>query len=257
MRTDSTRSAAGGLARFSTTQWTVILSSARKGDEAHARAALGQLCRIYWRPIFAFIRRRGYSQHGAQDLTQDFFVMVLEGNLLQRADPAKGRFRGLLLMALRRFLADAQRITGRQKNGSQLTFVAWDDWLSHEPSHLMLSAHAMSSWPAEQVFDLRWAATVAERALSQLREECERRERRRAFEVLSGALTAHRCDISYAEMARALGVAEHVVKRVLYQMRKRYRELLRNEIALTVADESEVDDELRYLCAALARVQQQ
>ncbi|HEX4666882.1 MAG TPA: hypothetical protein VH207_09790 [Chthoniobacterales bacterium] len=238
--------------RFHTTHWSLILASVdARSDDGKAGEALAQICRIYWRPVFAFVCRKGYPVPDAQDLTQDFFVMVLKGKLLERADRNRGRFRSLMLAALQHFLLDAHDKRKARKRGGNLKFVAWDEWMAEAPSQLSVPMAAIKEWPAETVFDVRWAATMAERALRQLREECESHGRRRVFDALSGALTAEREDISYAALARELGVEESGIKRLLHQMRLRYRQLLRAEVAATIDDPAEVDDELRYLCSAL------
>jgi RNA polymerase sigma factor (sigma-70 family) len=239
--------------RFKTTRWSVILASAdaQTGDQKAAEA-LAQLCRTYWRPIFAFVARRVHSQEDAEDLTQEFFVKVLKGDLLRRADPERGRFRSLLLKAVKGFLNDAQDRARRRKRGGEAKFISWDEWMAEAPSHLMLPIAAEKSWPAEKVFDVRWAATVAEQALRRLQEECEAHKRPRVFDVLSGALTADRSDITYEPLARELAVKPAEVKTLLHRLRQRYRELLRAEIAETVADPADVDEEVRYLVAALA-----
>jgi RNA polymerase sigma factor (sigma-70 family) len=239
--------------RFSTTRWSVVLScaDAESGNEL-ARKALSQLCKTYWRPIFAFICRRGYSIADAQDLTQDFFLMVLEGSLLQRADPARGRFRSLLLRALQNFLIDKAAKKNARKRGGHMQFVSWDEWMAEAPSQLSISGHGAENWSAEKIYDVRWAATVVEHALRRLGEECEDRGRRRVFDVLSSYLAADRQDVSYANLSKTLGVPETAVKRLVHQMRRRYRELLREEVARTVEKWEEVDEELRYLCATLA-----
>ena len=216
------------------------------------RTALAELCQLYWRPIFAFICRCGHSTTDAQDLTQDFFVAVLEGNLLQSADPERGRFRSLLLKSLQNFLIDAHQKHCTKKRGGDLEFVSWDDWMAEAPSHLSLSKQAVDSSTPERLFDIRWAATVVERALARLHEECAAQGRRRVFDGLSGCLAADRADVSYAELAAGLGVTEPDVKRLLHQLRVRFRTLLREEVAQTVETDSDVEDEIRHLCAALA-----
>src|SRR5207247_11046602 len=135
------------------------------GGEAMARKALTELCRTYWRPIFSFISRRGYSVPDAQDLTQDFFLMVLEGNILKRADPSRGRFRSLLVKALQNFLADDTIRKRARKRGGDMKFVSWDEWMAEAPSHLTISSQEAETWPPERIFDVRWAATAAEHAL--------------------------------------------------------------------------------------------
>jgi RNA polymerase sigma factor (sigma-70 family) len=243
--------------RFGTTRWSVVLSCADSGaTSGTARDALAQLCQTYWRPIFAFICRRGYSVTDAQDLTQDFFLMMLEGKLLSRADPQRGKFRSYLLKALNDFLGDAWDKRRAKKRGGDAQFVSWDDWMAEAPSQLSISQHALESWTAEQLFDLRWAATVVERALRRLAEECESHGRRRVFDALSSSLGAERSDVSYVDLGKRLGVPETTVKRLLHEMRERYRALLREEVSDTVEKPDSIDDEVRYLCAALAAGQE-
>jgi RNA polymerase sigma factor (sigma-70 family) len=239
--------------RFSTTRWSVVLACADSaaGEEA-SRKALADLCKIYWRPIFAFICRRGYSVPDAQDLTQDFLLMVLEGDLLKRADPSRGRFRSLLLKAVQNFLVDDSIRKRARKRGGEMKFVSWDEWMAEAPSHLAITSHNAETWPPEKIFDVRWAATAVEHALRRLGEECEARGRRRVFDVLSDCLAAEREDISYPKFAKSLGVPEPSVKRLVHQLRQRYRTLLRDEVAQTVEKPEDVDEELRYLCAVLA-----
>jgi len=239
--------------RFATTRWSVVLASAgSQGEEQKAREALNQLCESYWRPVFAFICRHGHSTTDAQDLAQDFFLMVLEGNLLKLADPHRGRFRALLLKSLENFLRESARTGRARKRGGNVHFISWDDWMAAAPSRFSISPLALESWSPERLFDLRWAATVTERALRRLREECEAKGRLRVFDSLSSCLGAERTDISYSSIAATLGIDETTVKKLLHLLRQRYRDLLRGEVAETVADPAEIDDEIRYLCAALA-----
>jgi RNA polymerase sigma-70 factor (ECF subfamily) len=244
---------AGQHGAFATTRWSIILSSANsQSGEAKARDALAELCRTYWRPIFAFTCRRGYTVEEAEDLTQDFFVMILETNWLEHADPNRGRFRSLLLRTLQNFVGHAAEKRLAQKRGGKVKFVSWDDWMAEAPSHLSISAQALESWSPERVFDLRWAATVVEHALLHLREECEGKGRLRVFDVMSSYLTAERSDVSYATLGLSLGIAETAVKKLLFRMRERFRELLRDEVAHTVENQADIDGEIRHLCAALA-----
>ena len=248
-------STAGGRSpeRFATTRWSVVLSCADPNiGEGAAREALAELCKTYWRPVFAFISRHGRSIPDAQDLTQDFLVHVLEGSLLKRADPSRGRFRSLLLKALQNFLFDDIDKKRAQKRGGNAEFVSWDDWMAEAPSQLTVSARALESWPAERLFDLRWAATVVEQALRRLREECESQGKLRAFEALRPCLGAERDDVSYSTLAQTLAVPEATVKRLVHRLRQRYRTLLREEVAETVADPADIDDEIRHLCGVLA-----
>jgi RNA polymerase sigma factor (sigma-70 family) len=238
---------------FATTRWTLILSAANsENEEQKTRHALAEVCRTYWRPIFSFVCRRGYSTEDAQDLTQDYFVMILESNWLQHADPNRGRFRSLLLRSLQNFLNNAAEKNHARKRGGDVEFVSWDDWMAEAPPQLSISAEAQESLPPERLFDLHWAATVVEQALRRLREECESKGRLRLFDALSVHLTAERADVSYANLSATLGVADTVVKKQLHNMRQRYRWLLRDQVAHTVENPTDVEDEIRHLCAALA-----
>jgi RNA polymerase sigma-70 factor (ECF subfamily) len=204
------------------------------GGTQKMHTALAELCKIYWRPVFAFIRRLGHSPQDAQDLTQDFFVMVLKGQLLQRANPARGRFVRWCSKRWRTFCAMRKRSVRARKRGGDVQFVSWDDWMSEAPSHFSISQQESDRWSAERIFDVRWAATVVERALSRLGEECEKRGRRRVFDMLSPCLAAERNNVSYSKFSKTLGIPEASVKRLVHQMRVRYRELLREEVGLTV-----------------------
>ncbi len=244
---------AGEPRQFATTRWSLILSAAHSdSEEQKARDALEELCRIYWRPAFVFVCRRGYSTEDAQDLTQDFFLKILEPNWLQRADVNRGRFRTLLLTSLQNFLVNAAEKARTRKRGGGMEFISWDDWMAEAPSQLSISAQALDSLPPEPLFDLRWATTVVEQALRRLREECEGKDRLRLFYALSRHLIEERDEVSYAKLSAALGVTESAVKSLMHAMRQRYRCLLRDEVAHTVENPADIQDEIRYLCAALA-----
>src|SRR6476659_2234049 len=182
MNSDVGKEGAGEPRAFVTTRWSLVLSAAKSGSgKGNAEDALAELCRTYWRPIFSFVCRRGYSTQDAQDLTQDFFVMILERNWLEHADPNRGRFRSLLLKSLQNFLINAAERTHTRKRGGDVNFVSWDDWIAEARSQLSISAQALDSLPPEQLFDLRWALTVVEQALRRLREECEGKGKLRLF----------------------------------------------------------------------------
>src|SRR5207247_656089 len=154
---------AGEPREFVTTRWSLILSAAKLGREEHgARDAIAELCRTYWRPIFSFVRARGYSIEDAQDLTQDFFVTIVRDNWLQHADRNRGRFRSLLLRSLQNFLINATEKTNARKRGGDVDFVSWDDWIRETPSPLSFPGRALASLPPERLFDLAWATTVVE-----------------------------------------------------------------------------------------------
>jgi len=244
----------GGKPReFVTTRWSLILSAANLGsEEQKARNALAELCRTYWRPIFSFVSGLGYSIEDAQDLTQDFFVIMLKDNWLQHADRNRGRFRSLLLRSLQNFLINAAEKSHARKRGGGAEFISWDDWMAEAASQLSLSAQVLKSLPPERLFDLAWATTVVEHALQRLREECESKGKLWLFQALSSHLTDERDEVSYAKLSAELRMAETAVKKQLHNMRQRYRSLLREEVSQTVEDPADVDDEIRYLCASLA-----
>jgi len=240
------------LTHFATTRWSLIRSGLVAGVRNDANEGLAQLCQIYWHPIFRFICRRGYSEPDAQDLTQDFFLVILEGAILHTANPARGRFRSLLIKSLKNFLIDAQVKRRTRKRGGDLQFVSWEKWMANVPCQLSVSGQALETSPPEASFDSSWAEAIAEEALRRLRTECESKGRRRVYEVLNCYLTSERGDISYQDLSATLGVPESSVKGLLHEFRKRYRGLLREEVAKTVESEVDVDDEIRYLCATLS-----
>ena len=242
----------GALTHFVTTRWSLIRQRGARSRRSKVDPGLAQLCQIYWRPIFTYIYRQGYSAHDAQDLTQDFFITIMEGNFLRTADPKRGRFRSLLLRSLTNFLIDATEKRRRHKRGGRIQFVSWDNWMADAPAQLCLPAAKVESAPPEVLFDAGWAAAIAEEALRRLRLECESKGRRRVYKVLHPFLTAERNDTCYDGLSRLLGVPEQSVKSLLHHFRNRYRALLREEIAKTVESETNVDDEIRYLCAILS-----
>lgn len=242
----------GGMP-FAPTHWTVVFLSAKNGaaPQNGADDALASLCQAYWPPLYTFVRRRGYGQADAQDLTQDFFVAITRGRLLQIADPQRGRFRSLLLVALQNFLADRVSARTTLKRGGHLTFLSWENWM-RSSIDLPIPHGAIDVWPDDRLFDAGWAASVAAEALRQLRVDYESTGRREIFAVLSPHLTDDRTDISYVALGARLSVTTDVVKRLLRQVRVRYRAHIRAEVAATVLNAGDVEDELRYLCAALS-----
>lgn len=252
MRDSSAVESPGALTHFVTTQWSLIRQRWSPGERSEVDPGLAQLCQIYWRPIFTFVYRRGYPAADAQDLTQDFFLMIMEGSFLQSADPKRGRFRSLLLRSLKNFLIDDSVKRRRQKRGGQIQFVSWDKWMGDAPAQLSLSPMAVANSPPEALFDAAWAASIAEEALRRLRVECESKGRRRVYSVLHPYLVSDRSEICYDKLSRDLGVPQLSVKSLLHHFRIRYRALLREEVAKTVESEADADDEIRYLCATLS-----
>ena len=223
----------------------VLACADSAAGEETARKALGELCKTYWRPIFAFICRRGYSVPDAQDLTQDFLLMVLEGDLLKRANPARGRFRSLLLKALQNSLTDDTiRKRARKRGGGALVpleFSSGEERYQREPAH---------DETPERIFQRRWALAVLDRVVERLRNEFVRHGRPEHFQRLKVFLLGQ-TDAPYAALAREMNTSEGALKVAIHRLRKRYRELFRQEIADTVADPAEVESELRFLAAVL------
>ena len=235
-----------GPSQFPTTRWTLVVAA---GDphRKEARSALVYLCENYWYPLYAYLRRRGYSADEAQDLTQDFFVRVLEGRYLDRADPEKGRFRSFILTSLKFFVADEEdRQRARKRGGGTvvpLEFSSGEERYQREPAH---------DETPERIFERRWALTVLDRVVEKLRNEFVHHGHLEHFERLKVFLLGQ-SDAPYAALARQMDTSEGAIKVAIHRLRKRYRELVRQEIADTVADPAEVESELRYLAAVLTR----
>ena len=233
--------------RFAATHWSVVLA-AKGGDSTRARAALETLCRTYWYPLYAFARRMGQSPHDAEDTVQGFFAICLEKNYLAAAEQAKGRFRSFLLLALKRFLAKERDKSRACKRGGGQRPIALDG-LSAEQRYALEPAEQFS---ADRLFERRWALTLLEKVLSRLREELAAAGRLGAFEQLKEFLLADGRGTPYKELAAQLGTSEGAVKVGVHRLRQRYRELLEEEIANTVASPEEVEEERRYLLAVLS-----
>jgi RNA polymerase sigma-70 factor (ECF subfamily) len=236
-------------AAFALTHWSVVLTAGgNESDSVRVRDALEKLCRAYWFPIYAFVRRCGHSPHDAQDLTQEFFARLLGKNYLAGVDRARGRFRSFLLGAVKHFLANEWDKARAQKRGGGKSPVPID-FSSAETS---FGVEPADQWTAEKIFDRRWALALLEQVLRRLREEHVRDGKEKLFEQLKPTLTEASRSISYAEIATRLGSSEGAVKVAVHRLRQRYRELLRAEIAETVASAADVEDEIRNLFAALA-----
>jgi RNA polymerase sigma factor (sigma-70 family) len=228
--------------RFGTTQWTVVLQAGRGADEA-----LMKLCQTYWSPLYAFIRRRGHAVHEAQDLTQAFFVHVLEHQALVNVAPTKGRFRSFLLVALKHFLDNEWNKAHAQKRGGGQVIVSWDDLKPEEREFVEPRDDATP----EKAFNRRWALTLLERVMNQLRTECVAAKKGELFEKLRGYLTGEISEKSYQQLATELNMTEGAVKVTIHRLRRRFGELLRTQISRTVDGPDTIDDEIRQLFAAL------
>ena len=237
-----------GPREFATTHWSLVVAA--KPDEASqtfARKALEELCRAYWYPLYAFVRYRGYSSDDAQDLTQSFFARIIETGGLASADPERGRFRSYLLGAMKHFLANQWHRDRAQKRGGGVTFLALD---ALDPESRYLLEPAQSTDP-DACFDREWAQESIARAMEALRAESQASGKGQLFEALQTSLIGE--EPARSETAARLGMTVGAVKVAVFRLRQRYRELLRAEIAETVSDPSDIDDEMRQLVAALRR----
>jgi len=232
---------------FVTTRWTVVLKAGRN-DTPRAQDALARLCETYWYPLYAHVRRRGHSAEDAQDLTQEFFARLLEHHWVGDADRAKGRFRTFLLTALSRFLANEWDRAQSQKRGGGAAPLPLDTAVAES----RYCADAGTSMAPDRLYDRQWAMTLLDQALTRLGAEHEQSGKAAEFAVLSSALTAERGDIPYATLASQLGASETAARQAVHRLRKRFREVFRDEIAQTVAAPEEVEEETRHLLAALA-----
>lgn len=222
--------------------------AAGRSHSTQAGAALENLCQAYWYPLYAFVRRLGRSPHDAQDLVQSFFAACIEKNYLAGASQEKGRFRSFLLLALKRFLANEWDKARAQKRGGKQTALSLDS-LTAEERYALEPVERLSP---DKLFDRRWAMTVLENVLKRLREEQADSGRIVAFEQLKECLTSSGRGTPYAELAARLGVSEAAVKVSVHRLRQRYRKILEEEIANTVASPSDIQEERRHLLEALS-----
>lgn len=233
--------------RFATTSWTQVLA-AREGASTESRQALEGLCRVYWYPLYAFVRRQGHDAEDSRDLTQAYFAEMLEKGYLEDYDPERGRFRVFLAASMRHFLSKQRERARAWKRGGRAEVISLDAGEVEGRYRL----EPQDRLTPEQIFERRWALTVLERALGRLRREQEDSDRGREFQVLEGYLTGDKSRASYREVAAELGTSEGAVKMAIHRLRQRFGQLLRSEIADTVASPAEVDDEVRYLLGVVA-----
>lgn len=222
------------------------MRAARGRDTRQRNVALEQLCRTYWQPLYAYVRRRGNDPADAQDLTQEFFARLLAGESLDKIAPEKGRFRAFLLAAVKHFLANAHDRRMAARRGGGAAHLSLDT----EEAEMRYQHAAPGALQPDRLFDRQWALTVLERALDRLRGEHNTPEKLRLFEGLKGALSADAVAVGYAALGRQLGMSEGAVKVAVHRLRKRYREMLKAEIADTVENPHQVAEELRSLMAA-------
>jgi RNA polymerase sigma-70 factor (ECF subfamily) len=231
---------------FTTTHWSVILLAGGAASNA-ADAALEQLCRTYWYPLYAYVRRQGHSESDAQDLTQSFFARLLERKYLRLADRNQGHFRTFLLTSLKHFLINEWKKENREKRGAGQRSLSLDE----EMAESRFAAEPAIAQPADTLYDRGWAAVLLERALAALKAEFERSGKLDLFERLKVFVWGDKRALSYAEMAVQLNMTEGAVKVAVHRLRQRYGDLLRAEVAQTVSTPDEVNEELRYLISVV------
>jgi RNA polymerase sigma factor (sigma-70 family) len=234
----------GGVA-FTTTHWSVVLEA--QGESPAAQEALEKLCRTYWRPIFAFLRRQGLPPEEAEDITQGFFAQLLERRKFSALRKEKGRLRSFLLGALKYFVADEQRRAMAIKRGSGLRLIPLEELRAGE----RIDMEPSDPMTAEMIYERRWALTVLERVLSRLKDEYVAAGNAALFDALKELLPDEPGSPSQAEIATQLGMTENAVRQAFYRFRQRYQSLLREEIANTVATPGDIEDELRHLIAVI------
>jgi RNA polymerase sigma factor (sigma-70 family) len=243
---DAPHSAPGGE-WFASTHWSVVLA-AKEGSSQTASEALEELCRTYWPPLYAFIRREGHDEAEAKDLTQEFFLRLIDREFLQHLRHQRGKFRSFLLTFLKHFLMEQRGKAQTQKRGGGMTIISID-YLAEQGSFLH---EAVDRFSPDQVFERRWAQTVFQVALNRLQEEYVQNGRGPFFDLLKEFQPRETGAPSYAEIATRFEMTEAAVKSAVQRMRQRHREILREEIANTVANPHEIDDEIRHLREVLS-----
>jgi RNA polymerase sigma-70 factor (ECF subfamily) len=232
---------------FATTRWTVVLAAGQQKSPL-VDMALEDLCRTYWYPLYAYVRHHGHSKEDAEDLTQAFFARFLEKNYLEGLRSEKGKFRAFLLAALKHFLANEWDRAGRQKRGGGMTPISLD-WQDADTRYHVEPADHLSP---DKLYDRAWAVTLLERVIVRLRDESSGEGKAKLFEALKPFLMVGKSAIPYPQAAAELGMAEGAVRVAVHRLRRRYRELLREEITQTLSDPAQVEEELRALFSAFA-----
>jgi DNA-directed RNA polymerase specialized sigma24 family protein len=244
---DSTQATGATGDVFATTRWTVVLAAGR-GRAPQADVALEELCRTYWYPLYAYVRRQTSTREDAEDLTQAFFARFLEKNYLEGLSSNKGKFRAFLLAALKHFLANEWDRANRQKRGSGVLPLSLD-WQVADSRYQINPADNLSP---DKLYDRAWAVTLLERVITRLREESSGEGKTKLFEQLKPFLMLGKSAIPYPEAAAALDLTEGAVRVAVHRLRRRYRELLREEIAQTLSDPAQAEEEMQALFSAFA-----
>jgi len=244
---DSTHSGGPPRGYFAKTRWTVVLAAGRRATP-QAEMALEELCRTYWYPLYAHVRRLGHSKEDAEDLTQSFFARFLQKNYLEKLDAERGKFRAFLLASLKHFLANEWDRASRQKRGSGAVPLSLD-WQDADTRYKIDPADELSP---DKLYDRAWAVTLLQRVIARLRDENAAQGKAVLFERLKPWLTVGRSAIPYAAAADGLDLTEGAARVAVHRLRLRYRELLREEIGQTLSEPGQVEEELRALFRAFA-----
>jgi RNA polymerase sigma factor (sigma-70 family) len=241
-------SPADGVGQFHTTRWSAVLLSVQSRAPG-SQAALAELCRIYWYPIYSFVRRRGASPEDAQDLTQGFFLHLLAHKALSQVSPLKGKFRSFLLASLQNYLSDEADRARCLKRGGNIEIIPLDMGLAEDRYRLV----PLDFLTADKVFDARWAMTLMDEAMDRLHQEYAGQGKISVLETLKPFIDPinSKAALSYAQVADTLQVPVRSVKKLIFRLRKRYASVLREEVARTVSDSRQVDEEIHSLCEAL------
>ena len=234
------------MEHFATTRWTLVLD-AQGTLSPRGQQALATLCELYWYPLYAYLRRRGHSAEDAQDLTQGFFASLLEHHALRKVDKTRGRFRSFLLAALNHYVSNARDRDRTQKRGGSVVHVSLD----HAAAEERYEREPVDRWTPENVFDRNWALTLLAGVLSRVHAECHRKGKGVLFEHMKPFLTGDQVDVSYHQLGLTLEMSEGAVKQAVHRLRRRYREVLYDEISRTVSTMDDIEPELQYLIGAL------
>jgi len=247
MQSEELQSSAVGAEPFAPTQWSMVLR-AQERNTPLAQHALEQLCRVYWYPLYGFVRRSGYDVATAEDLTQDFFVRVTQKDFLHSVDRSKGKFRSFLLASLKNFLANERaRSRAAKRGGGRLNFS-----LDAEMAENRFKAEPFHEATPEKAFDRTWAMTLLDNALARLKQEYVERGSADLFDAVQPYLSGDRDQSDYAAVAARLNTTEAAIKMAVVRLRRRYGQMLRAKVGQTVASEAELNEELRHLFTALA-----
>jgi RNA polymerase sigma factor (sigma-70 family) len=230
---------------FATTRWSVVLA-AQQDPSSSVRAALEQLCEIYWYPLYAFIRRRGLSQHDAEDATQGFLAHLLTHSFLEGVAPEKGKFRSFLLASLKNYLSDQRDRATTLKRGAGQPLISLD----LEDAAERYAIEPVDNLSPDKLYDRRWAMALLEEARSRLEAEYKAAGKPELYKVLRQFNTGGSSELTYSEVAGQLNVPANTLKSLVHRLRQRYRQLLREEVGQTVSTAAEIDEEIRYLLQA-------